>query len=122
MRIHEFIDKVAQLDEEIGSIDINMHHLDENENLVNLKLESSQYGEPGISGEEINNICETFGVGADAITVYASSENMYMDKENDTHALLVSVTPPVPEYDSGEGSTFYPAQKWLNLEDAGEED
>lgn len=97
---HRVLDNIAKLDETLNGVDIHIHHLDEEQNFIALEIGSADYTAVDITGEELNEICRTFNVDAEALTVYASSDSIYMDREKDNHALLVEVDIPVPENES----------------------
>jgi len=97
---HRVIDNIAKLDETLNGVDIHIHYLDEEQNFIALEIGSADWKSVDITGEELNEICRTFNVDAESLTVYASSDNMYMDRERDNHALLVEVEIPVPENES----------------------
>jgi len=97
---HRVIDNIAKLDKTLNGVDIHVHHLDEKENFIVLKLGSTEYTTVDITGEELNEICRTFNVDAEALKICSCSDNSYMKSDRHNHALLVEVEIPVPENES----------------------
>ena len=98
----QFIEHLAKIDEDFGGIEIYPMHCDENQNVLTIRLESSEYGEPDITQEQINEIIAPLNVGPEAVKVYASSEPMYLAYEDHEVALLMQIKVPTPENEVGE--------------------
>jgi len=98
----QFIEHFAKIDDDFGGIEIYPVYCDENQNVLTIRLESSEYGEPDITQEQINTIIEPLNVEPEAVKVYASSEPRYLAHEDHEVALVMQIKVPTPEHEVGE--------------------
>lgn len=86
----DVIEHLARVAEDFPGMEITPAHYDENQNMLTIKLESSSI-EPNISQAEINRIVEPFDVEPENVSVYASSDDHWMDYESESAALILEV-------------------------------
>ena len=110
--IQQFVDDISKLDEKFNGIELYINHWTDDDNSVTLLLETGDRASQKITGEEMRDIAEVFGVSTDEVEILTTDEPHYLEDEDDSWALTAQILVETPEkpypveddsgYDSGE--------------------